>query len=255
MTENHQKAIDELVELHKNNPDTIALILCGSVARGDARIDSDIDLYLVVKDEKFDLVNETKSFFYGSWEPDKFSGIEIDGKIIGIQFLRDAVRRASDPTRVSFQAAYTLFSYSKEVDELIKKIYIYPEWEHDKRIKTFYAYVKHYRYVGEDAFRQGNDFLSMHCVMELIFFSGRLVLAHNKVLFPCRKAFFKAIGTCKDMPDHFIEMSRDLLKNQNLETMINYYEKIIDFFKEYDYPDMERIGLILENEWTWYTKK
>ena len=37
--------------------------------------------------------------------------------------------------------------------------------------------------------------------------------------------------------------------------MLSYYEKIVGFFKGYDYPDTVRIGLILENEWTWYTKK
>ena len=50
-------------------------------------------------------------------------------------------------------------------------------------------------------------------------------------------------------------MSNDLLANQNIEKMVNYYETIITFFKEYDYPDTERIGLILENEMTWYTKQ
>jgi len=37
--------------------------------------------------------------------------------------------------------------------------------------------------------------------------------------------------------------------------MINYYEKVIEYFKGYDYPDTERIGIILENEWTWHTKQ
>jgi len=255
MTERHKKAIEELIRLHKNNPNNIALIICGSIVRKDAREDSDIDLYLVIKDDEFDRVNKTKSFFYGTWDPNEFFGIEIDGKIIGMQFLRDAVMHASDTTRVSFQNAYAAFSYSKEVDELIKKIHVYPKWEHEKRIKAFYAYVKHYRYIGENAFKQGNDFLSMNCVMELVFFAGRLVLAHNHILFPCHKALFKAVKKCKDVPDNFIEMSHHLLKNISLENMINYYEKVIEFFKEYDYPDTERIGLILENEWTWYTKK
>jgi len=50
-------------------------------------------------------------------------------------------------------------------------------------------------------------------------------------------------------------MSRYLLKNVCLESMINYYEKVIEYFKGYDYPDTERIGIILENEWTWHTKQ
>jgi len=180
---------------------------------------------LVVTDQEFERVCKTKSFFCGTWDPNEFFGIEIDGKIIGMQFLRNAVKHASDSTRLSFKDAYTIFSKTNEVNELIRKIYIYPEWEQEKRIKAFYAYVKHFRYIGESAFRQGNDFLFMQCVLELIFFAGRLVLAHNHELFPCHKALFKSIKECKKVPDNFIEMSQNLLINSNLEEMINILKK------------------------------
>ncbi len=255
MTKYHKKAIEKLARLHENNTNNIALIICGSIAKKEEKDDSDIDLYLVVNEAEFERISKTKSFFYGTYDPDEFFGIDIDGKIIGMQFLREAVIHASDPTRFSFQDAYTVFSRSKEVDELIKKIPVYPEWDHEKRIKAFYAYIKHYRFIGEDAFKQGNSFLFINCIMELIFFSGRLMLAHNHLLFPCHKALFKVLKKCKDMPFDFIEKSQNLLKNITLENMIGYYEKVIDFFKEYDYSDIERISLILENEWTWFTKK
>jgi len=255
MTKSHEKALKKLTDLNKNNPNNIALIVCGSIATGKAREDSDIDLYLIVTDEEFKKAEKTKSFFYGTWDPNDFFGIEIDGKIIGMNYLYDAVKNANEPTRNSFTDAYTLFSRNNEVDELIKKIGVYPEWEHQKRIKAFYAYTKHYRYIGEDAFKQGNDFLFIHCIMELIFFAGRLVLAHNHVLFPCRKSLFIALKKCEKMPDNFIEISHQLIKKMNLKMMIDYYERVIDYFKEYDYPDKERIGLILEDEWAWFTKK
>ncbi len=171
-----------------------------------------------------------------------------------MQFLRNSVNFASDPTRYAFKKAYTIFSKTNEINELIKNIYVYPEWEHEKRIKAFYAYVKHFRYIGEEAFKIGNDFLSMQCVLELIFFTGRLILAHNHELFSSHKALFKAVSNCKQKPEYFVEMSNNLLRNYDLNKMVKYYETVIDFFKEYDYSDIERIGLILENEITWYTK-
>jgi predicted nucleotidyltransferase len=255
MTERHKKAIEKLMSLNKDNPKNIALIICGSIATKDAGENSDIDLYLVVTDEEMKRVSRTKSYFYGTWDPNEFYGIGIDGKIVGMRFLRDAVKHASDPTRASFEDAYTLFSRSDEVNELIKKIYVYPEWEQEKRIKAFYTYIKHYRYEGEAAFRRGNEFYARHCVMELVFFAARLVLAHNHVLFPCRKALFKALGKCEHMPADFISMSRRLISNMNRGEMLKYYETVIDYFKDYDYPETERGGLILENEWTWYTKQ
>ncbi len=255
MTEGHKKAIDKLIRLNRNDPENIALIICGSLAREEAREDSDVDLYLVVTDEKFDRIKQTKSYFYGSWNPGDYFGLGVDGKIIGIQFLRDAVLHAGEPTRASFQETLTLFSRSDEIEGLIKKICVYPEQERGEKIRSFYAYIRHYRYEGESAFKKGNLFYSNHCVMELVFFAGRLVLAHNHVLFPCHKGLFRALEKCADIPNNFIEMSHRLLENTNLEEMLGYYEKIINFFKDYDYPDNEQIGLILENEWTWYTGK
>ena len=255
MTEQHKRAIDKLNRLHKENPDNLALIICGSMARKDTHESSDIDLYLVVTDYKFERVCRTKSFFYGTWDPNEFYGIAIDGKIVGMQFLRNAADFASEPTRYSFKNAYTLFSKMNEIDELIQKIYVYPEWEHEKRVKAFYAYIKHFRYIGEKVFNQGDDFLSMQCVLELVFFTGRLILAHNHELYPCRKALFKAVRNCRQKPGNYIEMSKNLILHHNLEEMVKYYEMVIDFFKVYDYPDAERIGLILEDEWAWYTKQ
>ena len=172
-----------------------------------------------------------------------------------MDFLRQAVAQASEPTRASFQDACTLFSHNPEVDNLIGKIAVYPSWDREKRIKAFYGYTRHYRYVGEDAFKSGDRFLITHCLVELVFFASRLVLAHNRVLYPCHKSLFKALEKCREIPDGFITESRQLIGEGNVKSMIAYYDKVAGYFAEYDYPDKERIGRILENEWTWYTKE
>lgn len=254
MTDNQKKALEELKYIHSRNPNNIALIICGSIARNDSRDDSDIDLYLVVKDDVFFNIKKKKRYFYGSCDENKFHRVNIDGKIVNMDYLREAVNNASDSTRESFNKAYTLFSNSSEVEELINKIYTYPESEQEKRIKSFYAFIIHYRYVGEEAFNLGNKFFYNHCVSQCIFFSGRLILTHNKKLFPSYKAFFKEIENCEKKPENFIKMSNKLLDNPTCEGLIKLYEYVIEYFKEYKYSDEERIGIILENEWVWYTK-
>ena len=66
MTENQQKAMDRLIELHINNPKYLALIICGSIATGKSRIDSDIDLYLISTDEEFQRIQKTCRLQSGS---------------------------------------------------------------------------------------------------------------------------------------------------------------------------------------------
>ncbi|MGD0272388.1 MAG: nucleotidyltransferase domain-containing protein [Gaiellaceae bacterium] len=252
-SERHRKAIDELVCLHRDDPNTLALVICGSLATGKPHADSDVDLYLVVTDEEFERVRAAEGCFYGSWDPNRFSGVEIDGKIVGKRFLQEAAVRASEPTRSSFESAYTEFSHDAEIDELIARIAVYPEWEREAKIKAFYGQVKHHRYVGEQGFLLGDEYFARRSVTELVFFAARLVLAHNRVLFPCHKSLFTALGRCEDMPPGFVESSHELLRNPSLAAAIDYYEQVIDYFNEYDYPDQERISRVLEQEWSWFS--
>ena len=107
MTDRQREAIAELVRLHGSEPSKLALVICGSLATGKAREASDVDLYLVVTDEEFERVRAEEGCFYGSWDPARFSGVEIDGKIVGKAFLQEAAVRGSEPTRASFESAYT----------------------------------------------------------------------------------------------------------------------------------------------------
>ncbi|MGA9761343.1 MAG: nucleotidyltransferase domain-containing protein [Gaiellaceae bacterium] len=254
MSDKHRQAIDELVRLHESDPSKLALVICGSLATGKARETSDVDLYLIATDEEFDRIRATDGCFYGSWDPSRFSGIEVDGKIVGKTFLKEAAERGSEPTRASFESAYTEFSHDPEIDLLLGRIAAYPEWEREQKLKTFYAFAKHHRYVGAQAFELGNEYFARRSALELVFFSARLALAHNRVLFPCHKSLFAALERCGDLPPGFADSSRRLLESPSLQETVNYYELVSDYFGQYDYPDQERISFILENEWSWFSR-
>ena len=253
MSARQRAALDELVHLHAVDPRKIALIICGSLATGKARDSSDVDLYLVVNEPELERTRSKEGCFYGSWDPKKFSGIEIDGKIVSKRFLEEAAERGSEPTRASFEDAYTEFSKDAEIEGLIERIAAYPESERAAKIKAFYAYLKHYRYLGEQAFELGNEYFTRRCVLELVFFASRLALAHNRVLFPCHKSLFAALERCEDLPLGFVSASRRLLAEPSAAATIDYYEKVSNHYGRYDYPDQERISFILENEWSWFS--
>ncbi len=255
MTDTKRKAIEQLISETQNDPDNIAMILIGSTAKDEAKDYSDIDLYLVVSDKKNRKIEKDKNYFYGSWDPDRYCGIEVDGKIIGMDYLREALENANDATRYSFINAEVLYAKNGEINELIKKIPVYPESEHEQRLKLFFAYVKHYRYVGEEAFTRKNLFHAFQCVMQLVFFSGRLVLAYNRKLYPCHKRLLSEAEKCSEKPEDFIRKSNQLLNNFSLDAMIEYYETVAGYFSKLEYPDQERIGYILEDEWAWKTGK
>lgn len=254
MKPHHQKVLDRLSDLHGNDHKYLGLIICGSLATGGARDDSDVDLYLVASDEEYHRTAERREFFYGNDDLCDYDGGEIDGKIINLQFLRDAAAHGSEPTRRSFYKAFTLFSHVPEIDDLIKKIPVYPEHEREEKLKAFYSQVLHNQYYAEQGIILENDYLKIRSVSDLVLFSVRLALTYNRILFPCPKTMFEALEGAKKLPENFIARSKNLLSDMTLDNVYSYFELVVDYYSDCAMDEQERISFVLENEWTWFSR-
>tara|TARA_Y100000310_G_C20703085_1_gene831930 strand:- start:10323 stop:10829 length:507 start_codon:yes stop_codon:yes gene_type:complete len=61
MTKGHLKIVNEIVEKYKKDKSTIAITLFGSLARGNERPDSDVDIEIISKDaKKWELLKKKK---------------------------------------------------------------------------------------------------------------------------------------------------------------------------------------------------
>ncbi len=92
-------------------------------------------------------------------------------------------------------------------------------------------------------------------IIGLVYFSGRLVPAYNRRLYPCHKRLLDEVSRCEKLPKDFVERSNHLLKTITCEAMLEYYEPVAEYFRELDFSDTERVGYILEDEWAWKTGK
>ena len=82
MTEVHQKIVNEIVEEHKKDKSTLAITLFGSLARGEEREDSDVDIEIISESAK-------------KWEllKDKKYGIDVDLVICPKKHLLHQVKK------------------------------------------------------------------------------------------------------------------------------------------------------------------
>ncbi len=64
MKPHHKKAIDKITEILKKDEMYLALIITGSVAKGQERDDSDVDIVLVVTDEEYEKRKKRNRFIY-----------------------------------------------------------------------------------------------------------------------------------------------------------------------------------------------
>ena len=64
---------------------------------------------------------------------------------------------------------------------------------------------------------------------KFILFSGRLVLAHNELLYPYHKWFLRVLENAANKPDHLLEAIHQLNTSPTIENVQCLYEKVKTF--------------------------
>ena len=83
-------------------------------------------------------------------------------------------------------------------------------------------------YIGE-AERHGNRYLLTHAAADLVLFGGRLILAHNKILYPFHKWFMYELAHAPEQPADLVAQAESLLREPSKETAGRFYESITGF--------------------------
>ena len=185
-----------------------ALILGGSLAHGYASPVSDIDVMIIVKDQHFakHLSEGNLQFFY--CELCTYPEGYVDGKVLGMSHLTQVAEKGSEPARYAFQDARVLFSRNDSIDEQIRSIARYPITHKAERMRRFYAQFEAWNwYVGE-AMKSQNRYLLGVSISKLVLFGGRLILAHNELLYPYHKWFLRVLAEAKEKPPTLLKKYR-----------------------------------------------
>ena len=103
--QHHDDTLAAFVAQESARDDAVAVVVAGSVARGTPRPDSDVDVYLVVTEERFRTAWDTGLVSYVDSAVATYEGGYVDIKLATLDYLRRAVEGADDPTRASFRTA------------------------------------------------------------------------------------------------------------------------------------------------------
>jgi predicted nucleotidyltransferase len=253
MKEHHRRVIDRLVDSFASNPDYQAVILGGSIVRGWERDDSDVDILLVASDEAYRRAETNKAYHYFNRELADYEGGYVDGKIVDVKFLEEVAQRGSEPARSAFVNARVLYSHQPGLDELVKRCAAYPEHERRDKILSFFAQVQAMQwYVGE-AFKRSDPYLMMHMLSDLVLYGGRMILAHNRILFPYHKWFLTALRSAPKKPEGFVEMIEALLLRPSREGVAEFCHTVLNF-TDWEVPaENWPVRFMEDAEWGWRT--
>jgi hypothetical protein len=223
MYKHHEETIQRLRQRFEGDQLVIALIIIGSIARNEAMHDSDIDFYLVVTDEAY-----TKQQAAGNVSV-SFDKENANGGLTTIQYLTEAATKAPEPTRFAYTKAIIVFSKEPTIQDLINKIQEYPENERAEKMISFVSQLPiHLSYLHFGEYSK-NPYVLAETAVKLVLFGGRLILAHNRLLYPSRKQFFKQIERAKDKPENFLTLATTLLQHPSIVTAHVFYDAVMNF--------------------------
>lgn len=204
MKPHHKRAIEKLTEHLKQDDRYLALIITGSVAKGQEKDDSDIDFVLVVSDEEYKKRKRRNRFNYFDTQYCDYPGGYVDGKVVNLQFLKTVAERGTEPARDAFGDAWIAFSKITELKDILKTIPVYQIEEKAGKIQSFIAQFEiAYWYLGE-AERRNDKYLLNRAATDLVLFGGRLILAHNEILYPYHKLFMNALEKAPQKPENLL---------------------------------------------------
>ena len=251
MRAHHEQAIQKLAEHFSEQEGYLAVIIGGSVAKGVASEYADIDAMLVVNEALHQELKRENRLTYFSTTFCDYPGGYVDGKIVTLDYLRAAAERGNEPTRAAFTGAFAAYSSSPEIDDLITRIPVYQKSEKPDKLRSFYAqFEAAYWYLGEAA-KRGDRYLLLRAASDMVLYGGRLILAHNEILYPYHKLFLGELERAPDKPENLMDTVHRLLEETSTEAAQTFHEAVRSFRQWADPPEPWNLRFIKETELAW----
>ncbi|MEM8547534.1 MAG: nucleotidyltransferase domain-containing protein [Pseudomonadota bacterium] len=234
----HQRAIDRLTAAYCHDTAYLGLIIGGSVAKGCARDDSDVDFMIVARDDEHERRVKASDVFINRRDLCDYEGGYVDGKVISLDYLERASVSANEPTRAAFEGAFVAFSHLDGLPDLLGRIPVYQETGHEERVRAFYsmAFIQHW--LMQEATRHNNAYTIARAASQLALYSGRLILAHNRYLFPYHKWLVRALEHAPQKPAGFMMSFHDLCQRPSAKTAEALFSPL-QAFADWGVTDLE----------------
>ncbi len=213
----HEESIEKLKEYFCGTDGVIAIVLDGSIVKGNARPDSDIDAIIVVTEEKYcelEKENRLAEVIAGHCT---YEGGYFDIKYKTKRILERAALYASEPTRNAYVKAKVVYSKDDGIQPLVDSIAAYPERERTEKVRCFNANLQLNRGYFLNCVEKSNAYMRAHLAQEIVYSVYRLILAENRVLFPCNRRLEETVQTCARRPADIIALGTRFLRTISQE--------------------------------------
>jgi hypothetical protein len=229
MQPHHIQSIQNVSDYFQRDPEVLALLLAGSIAHGFETPTSDVDILIIVSDEDYKRRARDKQIHFFNMDLCTYQGGYVDGKYLSINFLQAVKQSGGEPARFAFMGSQILLNRVDGLAQQLKQIVQYPYAEKSDRIKRFYAQFEAWHWYCQESLRLKNSYLLRTSISKFILFSGRLILAHNELLYPYHKWFVRVLASATEKPDGLMESIQQLNDTPTAEAIESLYSKVKTF--------------------------
>jgi len=255
MHPHHIESIHRITDYFQRDPEVLALLLGGSIAHGFETPTSDIDIMIFVSEEDYKKRLAENRIHFFNRELTTYEGGYVDGKYSTQSFVKKVVENGSEPARFAFAGSKVLFNKIKGFEEDVRKAAEYPVANKAENIKRFYAQFEAWHWYCSEALRLNNQYLLGTSVSKFILFSGRLILAHNELLYPYHKWFLKVLEGAKEKPAGLLENIHSLNALSTTENIESLYELVKSFRTRIEGDFIWPTQFMLDSELNWLDGK
>lgn len=229
MYSHHRDTIANIRDAFADRDDILAVLLGGSVAHGFCAESSDVDIMLVVSEEEYARRRNADQLLYWDNTLSTYEGGYVDGKYISIDFMHKVKERGSEPARFAFKDAQVILSNVEGIPELLAEIARYPVEGKSLRMARFFAQFEAWKWFYGEAMRHDNAYLLHLAVPKLVLFGGRLILAHNEMLYPYHKWFLRVLASAEDKPKGMMERIDSLTRDPDRDKVEDFFQSVAGF--------------------------
>ena len=226
MFKNHKQTIAKLKDKIICDQEIKAALVCGSIAHGFERKNSDLDVMFIISKEDYIKRKKRGELTYFDQELAVAPTEYIDGKYISLDFMKKVAKKGSEPARFAFEGAEIIFSKFDGLEDLLAEITVYPIKEKQNKIERFYAQFEAWKWYSEEAIKLNNHYLLNRAVNNLVLFGGRLILAENECLYPFHKWFLRVLAEVDDKPEQLLETIDNLMRAPNKKLVEKFYQDV-----------------------------
>jgi hypothetical protein len=193
--QHHQDTLDLYVRRHAGEEGLLAIVLAGSVAKGAARPDSDVDLLICLTDEGYAQMEREGRTTECVTEERFYKGGYYDIKYCTKEYLKACADHGSEPARNAYQSARVVYARDAEIEDLVRRIPVFQKGEQAEKLFSFYSTLElsHAYYWTCCVSGQDNPYLRVRTAADLVLCGLRLFLQEREVLFPCQRRLVETV--------------------------------------------------------------